>query len=320
MSSTSSDAGTSSAAAPPTAQLAPGGRTVAGIAYDDEGSGEPIVLVHAGVADRRMWSGLAAELAREHRVIRHDTRGAGETLPPTGPWAHHTDLLHLLDELLVGRAHVIGASMGAGIAVEAALARPEAVASLVLAAPGGALFGSAPASLRSLWAAEVAALDRGDLDGAVEVNLRGWVDGPHRRPEVVDAEVRRWVGEMQRGAFELPEWDPEAVPEHELDPPAVERLHELRCPVLVVVGAGDDPAVLETAERIANAAPRARLVVWPDVAHMLTLERPAEFAALVRDFLRAVGDGRFDGTPEAAPASSGTPAEPGATTPGDAAS
>src|SRR3954447_26946346 len=96
---------------------APGGRTSSGIAYDDEGSGPPVALIHAGVADRRMWSALAADLARRHRVIRHDLRGVGESLPPTGAWSHHTDVLDLLDELLITRTHLVGASLGAGIAV-----------------------------------------------------------------------------------------------------------------------------------------------------------------------------------------------------------
>jgi 3-oxoadipate enol-lactonase len=289
---------------------APGGRTASGIAFDDEGSGEPVALVHAGVADRRMWSHLAAALAVDHRVIRHDVRGVGESLPPTGPWSHHTDLLDVFDELLVERVHLIGASMGAGIAVEAVLARPGAFASLVLVAPGGALFGDTPPELRPIWKAEVDALDRGDLDEAVEVNVRAWVDGS-RPPDAVDPAVRAFVGRMQREAFEIPEWDAELFPEHELAPPAAHRVGEIGCPVLVVVGESDQPSVIETAERIAADASRSRLVVWPDAAHMLTLERPDAFAALVREFLEAVRDGRFDGRPSGAPESSGVSADPG---------
>src|SRR4029079_8993391 len=262
-----------------------GGRTAGGIAFDDEGAGEPVVLVHSGVADRRMWHRLAPALAVRHRVIRPDARGFGESLPPSGPWAHHTDLLALLDELLVGRAHLVGTSMGAGVAVEAALSRPDAVASLVLAAPGGALFAESPPELRPVWAAEVDALDRGDLDGAVEVNLRAWVDGPERSADAVDPALRAFVGRMQREAFELPEWDQETAPEHELSPGAAERFAEIACPVLIVVGDGDQPSVRATGERIAAEAPRARLVVWRGVAHMLTMERPDEFAALVLAFL-----------------------------------
>jgi pimeloyl-ACP methyl ester carboxylesterase len=269
-------------------RLAPGGRTSTGIAFDDEGSGLPIALVHAGVADRRMWAPLVHDLLGRHRLIRHDVRGVGESLPPTGPWSHHTDFLELLDELLVPRAHLVGASMGAGIAAEAALARPGIAASLTLVAPGGALLGGAPDSFRPIWAAEVEALDRGDIDAAVEVNLRAWVDG-NRPPHAMDPEVRGFIGRMQREAFELPEWDPDDAPEHELRPPAAGRLRELTCPVLVVVGEADDAAIHSVAERIVAEAPNARIVVWPEVGHMLSLERPAAFAELLASFVAGAG-------------------------------
>jgi pimeloyl-ACP methyl ester carboxylesterase len=271
------------------ARLVPGGRSRTGIAYDDEGSGPPIALVHAGVADRRMWDDLVAALESRYRLIRHDVRGVGESLPPTGPWAHHTDLLDLLDELLVQRTHLLGASRGAGIAAEAALARPGLAASLTLVAPGGALLAGAPETLRPIWAAEVDALDRGDIDAAVEVNLRAWVDGPRRGQDAVAPEVRERIGRMQREAFEIPEWDPDDAPEHELAPPASARLGELSCPVLVVVGEADDPAIIAVAERIVAEVPDGRLVVWPDVGHMLPLERPASFAELVASFVATAG-------------------------------
>jgi 3-oxoadipate enol-lactonase len=287
------------------ARIAPGGRTAGGIAFDDEGSGPPLALIHAGIADRRMWAPVVAPLAGRHRIIRHDIRGVGESLPPTGPWSHHTDFLALLDELLITRAHVVGASLGAGIAVEAALARPGSVASLILVAPGGALLGEAPPSFRPIWAAEVDALDRGDLDGAVEINLRAWVDGPLRPPGAIDPEVRSFIGRMQREAFEIPEWDPEGAPEHELAPPAARRVGELTCPVLVIVGDADDPAIVAIAERVASEAPRARLVVLPGVGHMLSLEAPELFAEILGDFLEAVASARFDGDAVVVPASTG---------------
>jgi pimeloyl-ACP methyl ester carboxylesterase len=261
------------------------GRSAGGLAYEVAGSGMPIVLVHAGVADRRMWDPQWPAFSARHLVVRYDIRGFGESLPPTGRWSQHADLLGLLDELGIARAHLIGASMGAGIAVEAALARPGAVASLVLAAPGGALYESATDDLRSVWHDEVAALDRGDLDTAVEVNLRAWVDGPLRPAGGVDPVVRAFVGGMQRDAFELPEWDPESAPEAELEPPAAGRLAEIRCPTLVIVGEGDQAATRSAAERLATDVPLVELVVWPDVAHMLTLERPEDFERLALGFI-----------------------------------
>ena len=263
------------------------GRTSTGLAFEIAGSGEPLVLVHAGVADRRMWDPQWRAFADSHRVIRYDLRGYGESLPPIGPWSQHADLLGLLDELGIGRAHVVGTSMGAGIAVEAALAQPQAIASLVLAAPGGALYGGATDDLRPIWHDEVEALDRGDLDAAVEVNLRAWVDGPVRAVDAVDPQIRAFVGRMQRDAFELPEWDPDAAPETELEPPAHARLAEIGCPTLIVVGEEDQAATREAANRLASEIPGAGFVSVPGVAHMLTIERPREFERLVLDFLAA---------------------------------
>jgi 3-oxoadipate enol-lactonase len=264
------------------------GRTATGIAYEVAGTGPPLVLVHAGVADRRMWDPQWGAFRARHRVVRYDARGYGESLPPAGPWSQHGDLLALMDELEIGRAHIVGASMGAGIAVEAALARPEAVASLVLAAPGGALLGSPSEALKTVWREEIAALDGGDIGAAVEVNLRAWVDGPGRPVEAIDPAMRAFVGRMQRDAFELPEWDPDDAPETELSPPADARLAEIDCWTLVLVGEADQPATVEAGQRLVARVPGAKLVSWPDVAHMVSLERPDDFERLVLDFVDAV--------------------------------
>jgi 3-oxoadipate enol-lactonase len=264
------------------------GRSAGGIAYEVAGSGPPIVLVHAGVADRRMWEPQWAAFQARHRVVRYDARGYGESLPPAGPWSQHGDLLSLMDELAMTRVHLVGASMGAGIAVEAALARPEAVASLVLVAPGGALLGPPSDDLRAVWREEIAALDGGDIAAAVEVNMRAWVDGPSRPVDAVDPALRAFVATMQGDAFELPEWDPDDAPETELSPPADARLAELDCWTLVIVGDADQPAIVDAANHLAAHVSGARLVSWPDVAHMVNLERPAEFERLVLDFVDSV--------------------------------
>ncbi|MDQ2964676.1 MAG: alpha/beta hydrolase [Chloroflexota bacterium] len=267
------------------------GRSSGGLAWDGTGRGETLVLLHAGVADRRMWEPQWVALGGAFRVIRYDARGLGETLPPARPWSHHGDLAGLLDELGLERVHLVGASMGAGIAVELALDRPQSVASLFLVAPGGALLGEAPDVLRSVWRAEGEALDRGDPDAAVEVNLRAWVDGPTRSREAVDPAVRTFVGGMQRRAFELPTWDSNVAPESELEPSAAGRLAELRIPVLALVGMADWPPIIEVAERIGREVPGSRVVRWPGVAHLPSLERPAEFERLVREFIVAVQAG-----------------------------
>ncbi len=104
--------------------------------------------------------------------------------------------------LELGPATLIGVSLGGAIALETAIARPELVSRLVLVAPGLRGFEMSDET-KAGWAEEEAALERGDVDGAVEVNLRMWVDGPSRAPDEVDADVRSKVGEMQRRAIEI---------------------------------------------------------------------------------------------------------------------
>lgn len=244
-----------------------------------------MVLVHAGIADRRMWDGVWAVLANDRPALRLDLRGFGEsTRRPSGTLDHAADLLATLDAAAIGRAHLIGVSLGAGVVVEAALAKPSLAASLLLVAPGGSLIAGPTDELRAFWRAEGEALERGDLDAAVEANLRTWLDGRGGRPADVPGTVRRRVGEMQRLAFETAAgWGD--VEEHEPDPPVVERLGELRTRTLVLVGDRDLDAITAAAERVQRDVAGSRLVRWPRVAHLPPLERPAAFAALLRDWM-----------------------------------
>jgi pimeloyl-ACP methyl ester carboxylesterase len=261
--------------------------TTNGIAYDREGRrGElPVVLIHAGVADRRMWDPIWPALTRERDVVRVDLRGFGDSaVRPAGPVSQACDVLGALAEIGVGHCHLAGASFGAGVAVEVALTRPSAVASLLLAAPAGSLLAEVTPDLQAFFDAEGTALDHGDLDAAVEANLSWWVEGPRRSAGQVDPAVRELVARMQRRAFEVTaDWDD--VEEKELEPPARDRLGEIAVPVLVLVGGLDLDTVHAAAARVVGETAGARRVDWPDVGHLLALERPADFLGLLREWI-----------------------------------
>jgi pimeloyl-ACP methyl ester carboxylesterase len=263
--------------------------TANGIAYDRAGPrGElPVVLIHAGVADRGMWDASWPQLTGERDVVRLDLRGFGDSgTRPAGAVSHPEDVLDALSELGVDRCHMVGASFGAGVAVEVALSRPAAVASLLLAAPGGSLFAELTPSLRVFIDAERAALERGDLDAAVEANLAWWVEGTRRSAAQVDPALREQVRRMQRRAFEVTaDWDD--VEERELDPPALGRLGEIGVPVLVLVGGLDLDVVHDAAGRVAAGIAGVSRVDWPDAGHLPSLEYPAAFAGLLRDWVSA---------------------------------
>jgi pimeloyl-ACP methyl ester carboxylesterase len=139
--------------------------------------------------------------------------------------------------------------------------------------------------MRDAWAEEEAAFEAGDLDAAVEASLRTWVDGPRRRPEDVDPQMRARVAEMQRRAYELAvgvEEDEEELLVEDL----AQKLAEVRAPTLVLVGEEDQPDMHAIAERLAREIPGARLERIEATAHVPSLERPREFDELVLPFLR----------------------------------
>ncbi|MGI8645799.1 MAG: alpha/beta fold hydrolase [Nocardioides sp.] len=257
------------------------------LAHDRAGpaSHAPLLLVHAGIADRRMWEPLWAGLARERDVLRIDLRGFGESVArPDDGWSHVADVTATLDALGIGRAHLVGASLGAGVAVEVALTRPELVASLLLVAPGGALLTRPTDELRAFIDAEVAALEREDIDAAAAANVDWWVVSPRREADAVDPEVRALVHAMQRRAFELTaDWD--EIDETELDPPATDRLAEIAVPTLVLIGGLDLDAIGEAAAGVVTGVAGARMVTWDDCAHLPSLERPDDFGTFVKEWL-----------------------------------
>jgi 3-oxoadipate enol-lactonase len=89
--------------------------------YEVVGEGEPLVLVHAGIADSRMWEAQITAFADRYRVIRYDMRGFGRTQIVEGPFSHHEDLRSLLDFLGLDRANIVGCSMGGGAVLDFAL-------------------------------------------------------------------------------------------------------------------------------------------------------------------------------------------------------
>lgn len=116
------------------------------IHYDVTGRGRPLVLLHGGGLDRRMWDGLLPELASARRVVRWDAPGHGSSTVPAQPTAETEDeLLALLDHLRIGRVTLVGFSMGAGTATGFTIRHPQRVERLVLISTSGPPPG-APAS------------------------------------------------------------------------------------------------------------------------------------------------------------------------------
>jgi len=248
------------------------------------GRGPAVVLLHAGIADARMWDPQFDALARDHRVLRIDLAGYGRSPLEPGPLCHAEDVALAMDRHDMPSATLVGASFGGAVALDLALGRPERVDALVLAA---APLGDTDWSpeLRAAWGREEEALEAGDLDTAVEDVVRFWVDGPGRPAGSAPADVRGLVAQMQRRAFELQLPLDGQVDETELvaDPGA--RLGELDRPVLVIDGEHDVPDFRAVARRLAAELPDARALTIAGAAHLPSLEQPEAFEEALGAFL-----------------------------------
>jgi 3-oxoadipate enol-lactonase len=224
-----------------------------------------IVLVHAGVADARMWDGFDLPGATSHEL-----RGFGQTpLPPAGQFSHAEDLI----EALGGEpAVLVGASYGGWLCLQVAAARPDLVTTLVLldAAVSDHEWSE---EIENFSKEEDALLEQGDFRGAAILNADFWLESDEPRQRVI---------EMQERAFEL-QMESEAEP---VEPDALD-LGAIKARTLVAVGELDKPDFHAIADRLANEIPGARRAIIEGAGHLPALDSPGETAKLVRDFLAA---------------------------------
>ena len=271
----------------PTSVEVPGGR----LAYELEGKGAALTLIHAGVAHMRMWDEQAPAFAEHYRVIRYDSRGFGKTRSEDVEFSNRADLRALLDHLGVERTHLLGISRGGGIALDFTLEVPERVSSLVLVAstPGG--FEHEDAELDAMWTEMERLYEEKDWETLVEMETALWTDGPGQPTGRVDAGVRRRMVEWNLWNYRAQPGEGKPQP---LDPPAVGRLAEVSVPTLVMWGDIDEGGVLAGSKALVAGIGGARPHVFEGVAHMVNLEQPKEFTERVLGFLSEV-DGASGG-------------------------
>lgn len=259
--------------------------------YQAAGSGPAVLLIHAGIADLRMWDAQVPALAERYRVIRFDCRGFGRTRSEPVAFSNRQDAAALLDHLGVQRAAVVGCSRGGQIALDFALEHPARVAALGWVCSG--IGGWQPADDLftaediALYDAMEAAEEAGEHERVAELDVRLWVDGLREPEGRADPAVRQAVYAMALNNYTTAMV--EGLQPQPLDPPAAGRLTELILPVLAVVGDLDGPATAAAANQLAMGAPNVRVAHFPDCAHLPSMEQPERFNALLRGFLDELG-------------------------------
>lgn len=233
-----------------------------------------------------MWAPQLQSFARDHRVTAPDLPGFGTATYESDVVDFRAAIRDAMDAADMQRATLVGTSFGGMIALDLALESPERVSALVLVGPGIDDHDWSN-ELEELDNAEVAALERGDIDEAVDTQM-AWVTGPARSRDAVDAGILGLVTEMQRNVYELQQGHDD-VRSKRIDPPASQRLGEISVPTLVVTGDEDFEDIRRIGDRLAAEIPGAERATIAHTAHLPSLERPAEFDRIVLGFLAKHG-------------------------------
>ncbi len=252
---------------------APAGR----LHYWEVGAGPPVVLIHGGQMDHRIWDGQVKRLRQSHRVIAYDVRGFGTSQQPSRVYCNYQELRGLLDHLGIPKATLVGLSLGGSIAIDFAIAYPERVDKLVLVAPGMSGFD---------WSADfrrmnliIEAMQAED----VESTVRLWLADPMMAPAM---ENPRTAPTLERYVRDnMPAWLMNPYLERELQPKAAARLGEIRSPTLVIVGDRDDADILRISEKLEREVKGATRLFVKGAGHIVNMEKPDEFDRHLAEFL-----------------------------------
>ncbi|MGV8855426.1 MAG: alpha/beta fold hydrolase [Devosia sp.] len=265
-----------------------GAATLAGI---EIGEGLPVVFLHAGVCDKRMWlSQMQAVAEAGWHAIAYDRRGYGETESPDVAFSHGKDLEALLEAFGIHAAVLVGCSMGGGLAIDFALRHPGRVIGLVLIGTSatGAPWDATEAE-SMIEAAEEDALERGDNDMLNRVQAHEWLDGPRAQSGRVGGEARALFMAMNALALSKP-----ALTHEQPLAEAWHRVGELAAPSLLLVGEQDFTALIDRHDHLSEEMPNAFAAVLEDAAHIPSLERPELVNSMLLQFLDAIAGGGDD--------------------------
>ncbi|MEU0831686.1 alpha/beta hydrolase [Streptomyces sp. NPDC005969] len=251
----------------------------------DTGAGQPLVLLHGGFLDHRMWDDQISALAARYRVIAPDARGHGRSANATEPFRHTDDLAALLRHLGIGPAVLVGVSMGGSTAVDTALEHPELVSAVVVSGAGTSEPTFTDPWTTRTWATWQTAMAAGDLDAAVEA-FTLFAAGPDRTLDDLAPQVVGRLREMNRGT----------LAKHTADEPDLRipvrdtwnRIAKIDVPVLAINGALDSPDHIGMAERLTHTVATGSAISIDGTAHFPNMERPEVFNKALEDFLRTL--------------------------------
>ena len=263
-------------------EIVVGGARLAGLRM---GEGLPVIFLHAGVCDLRMWESQMAAVAEDGwQAIAYDRRGYGQTTSQDVAFSHVDDLEAVLRAHDIHAAVFVGCSLGGGLALDFALRHPGRVMGLALI--GTSVTGApwtATEVEQMIEAAEEDAWERGDMDMVNRVQAHEWLDGPRAASGRVGGAARALFLDMNARALGLPRLTQEEEP-----PKAWRRVNEVNAPTLLLVGDEDFTALIERHDHLSEEMPNAFAAMLEGVAHIPSLERPDLVNSMLLEFLDAI--------------------------------
>jgi pimeloyl-ACP methyl ester carboxylesterase len=263
------------------------GQTQSGIAevnntrlyFERTGSGPAVVLLHGGNLDSRMWDDQVSPLSQSFTVVRHDIRPYGRSAPSEKGFSSVEDLRGLLDHLGIKRASLVGLSLGGRIAIDFTLTYPDRVDKLVLMGPG--LTGYQFKVENDQHMKRVIDLAVG---GDAKAAMSLWLEHPMMKPAMSNPERADRIRSIAMDNLAI--WQRLSVGERVPNPPAIQRLSEIRKPTLLIVGEVDVPDIQAIVKLLQAGIAGARTEVIPGAAHMPNMESPERVNELLKAFLK----------------------------------
>ena len=258
----------------------------ASLYYETAGhvSSPALLLLHAGIANLRMWDPQVDALAADHFVIRFDSRGCGQTTSDNVDFSARADARAVLDHLGVASATLVGCSRGGGTAIDLAVESPDRVKGLVTV-------GAGPSGFPEIELTDVEdarfdemddAFDAQDWHRLARLEVALWAFGPLRDEADLDPEFVATAYALGRVNAAHAEEDPTPIP---LEPPAVNQVSDIEVPALVTVGEFDITPHLAEYEYLLSTIPDVSGCTFRDTAHLPNVERPADFQRVLVDWL-----------------------------------
>jgi 3-oxoadipate enol-lactonase len=254
--------------------------------YESTGKGKPIVLLHGGFMDTRMWDGQVKEFSKKYRVITCDLRGHGKTVDGDSSYFMYEAIRMLLDSLNEKKADIAGLSLGATIATDFAIEYPQYVNKLLLITPGLNSLDTTfvqDSTMEKYSILMDSAVKRKDIALAAEYFIRSWFDGPFRSPQQTDTALRKTVLAIATSTMKIHQfmhWTRFAQPR------AIGRLEKITAPTLIIVAEKDNYHILKNAEALNKGITNSKIVTISNAAHLVNLEKPEEFNKIFLEFIR----------------------------------